>query len=263
MKRDKAFKELMKYRKHIMTYGKMVAFDNPDKLGIDELEALIARIFEELNKIDMSLGYEYHDTGLKAPDGVSRERQEELFINFIDWYKVIQTPNSQVYDYVMEHYPKEKYPRILCVGDGENCHLGRMLAAEGYHVVSVDPVARRELSGATGIPQISESKGGKFKVVQAEFYKDSTDMIDWASVIVGSKIPQCAEQLIGLKKPTVFNISKNAEIHNMKFRGTSIKSSEQLTSEIAKCSGVKLRRTKLNDEEPILFICDPREREDR
>lgn len=66
-------------------------------------------------------------------------------------------------------------------------------------------------------------------------------MIDWANLIVGGKVPQIAEELVGLHKPALFSISANAEIYKMRFKGTFIKSSDQLSREIAKCPGVIVR----------------------
>lgn len=256
MEKEEALKATMAYRENLIRYGKQVAFENPDKLTIEQIKALEERIFKELNEIDMSLGYPYHDIGMTVSDEVSKEQQENLYRDFLDWYQVVPTLSGEIYQYVMQKYPTDKFSKVLCVGDGEKCHLGRKLAMKGYRVVSVDPVAEKRFSGKIG------NEGGKLHVVKGEFYRNSTDMIDWADVIVGSKIPQCAEELVESRKPAVFNISSNAEIYNMRFKGNLIQSSEQLVSEIAKCSGVSLKRRKsLLNEERILFVCEGREKE--
>lgn len=265
MEKNRAMQELVKYREKLIQYGKVVAEENPDHLEADELQALIYRIFDELNKIDMGLGYPYHDVGMKIPDTVTPERTEELFIGFIDWYNIIKTPTSRIYNYVVENYSLERYPKILCVGDGENSHLGRKLAMKGYNVVSVDPEASKVFSGRVknGV-QKSAGTYGKFHVVKGGFYNNSEDMIDWANLVVGSKVPQCAEDLVSIGKPAVFNISTNAEIYNMRFKGVPITSSKTLVQELSKCSGVSVKRDRneiLNDDD-LIFVCNGRERVD-
>ena len=256
MEKKEALEATMEYRNNLIMYGKKVILENPDNLTKEEIKALEERIFKELNKIDMSLGYPYHDVGMTVPAGISKEQQEILFIDFIDWYQVIPTPSGQIYKYVIQNYSLDRYSKVLCVGDGEKCHLGRKLAMKGYSVVSVDPVAAKNFSGKLG------DEGRKLHVVKGEFYRNSTDMIDWANLIVGSKIPQCAEELIVSGKSAVFNISNNAEIYNMRFKGNLIQSSKQLIGEIDKCEGVSLKKIKdILGEESILFVCEERKKE--
>lgn len=258
MNKEQAFEELMKYREGLVINGKRLAIENPDKLKREELEALVEKIFKELNKIDMSLGYEYYDTGIKSRHVVSEDRVQELYIDFLDWYDIMKTPSNMLFDYIKENYSTEKYRRILCVGDGQCSHLGRKLADTGYNVVSVDPLARKEFT-----IKKDERKTGKLHVIQGKFLRTSTDMIDWADLIVGAKVPQCAEELIELKKEAVFNISKNAEIHAMRFNGVPITSSKVLEDEISKCKGVTTKRFKLyNGEESLIFISKQREKEE-
>lgn len=59
MKPEQAYEELMKYREGLIECGKRLTKENPDRLSIQEFEALVEKIFAELNKIDMSLGYPY------------------------------------------------------------------------------------------------------------------------------------------------------------------------------------------------------------
>lgn len=259
-------REVIRYREKLLECGKLFSFENPDNLSSDEILAVVDRVFNEINKIDMSCGFPYHDTGIRLPKSISKDRQEELFIDFIDWYQVIETPSGQVYQYVLKHYPRNKFPRILCVGDGEKCHLGRKLAMQGYDVVSVDPLADKKFSGRinNGV-QKSETNQGKFHVIKGTFHKTSEDMINWANVIVGAKVPLCAEELIGLKKPAVFNISANANIYNMRFKGKKIEDSKDLSREIKKCEGVTVEKIQngYKKEGSELYICDPRLRSDR
>lgn len=246
----------MKYRNGLLEKGKLVNLENPDRLTQDQMIALTENIFREVDKIDMQMGYPHHDTGLRRPASISEAEQHRLFVDFIDWYQIIKTPSQDILDYVLEKYPADKFPKILCVGDGESCHLGRKLAMRGYKVISVDPVARREFSGS-GIGE----NGGSLKVLQKKFSKKSTDMIEWSDVIIGSKIPECVEDLVQINnRPTVFNISGNAEIYNMKFKGKPIKSSKQLIEELRKCDGVETRLGHENaiGENAIFFTGDGR-----
>lgn len=250
MTEQEAYKAVIEYRSGLIKYGQMYIQENPDKLTRDECEALLAKIFGELNRIDMQFGYEYHNTGHTIPKGISPTHLDYLFHDFLDWYNVIPTPSNYIYSYVLKNYPVESFSKILCVGDGQNCHLGRKLAANGYMVVSVDPEARREFSFDSG------KSGGKLRIAKECFSRKSEEMIDWADLIVGSKVPQIAEELVGLRKPTLFSISTNAEIYKMRFKGTFIKSSDQLSREIAKCPGVTVRTLGNGIRKEELFECD-------
>ena len=250
----------MKYRKGLLEKGQMANFENPDRLTLDEMTALTEKIFSEVDKIDCSMGYPHHETGIRRPESISKQDQHELFMDFIDWYQIIKTPSNDILNYVLQKYPAEKFPKILCVGDGKNCHLGRKLAMKGYKVVSVDPVARKEFAG--NFKGDVGAEGGRLRVIQGEFHKTSTDMINWADVIVGSKVPMCAEDLVQVNKPTVFNISNNPEIYNMRFKGVPIKSKRQLVRAISRCSGVQVKDGSKNEKEEtsIFFVRDERER---
>lgn len=259
MNEQQAYEELMKYKEGLIKCGKKVSAENPDRLSIRELEALVERIWKELNGIDVSLGYPPINMILKNTHGISEDRVHELYLDFLDWYDVIKTPSNSLFSYIQENYPVEKYRQILCVGDGQCSHLGRKLADKGYNVVSVDPLARKEFSSKR-----SERKKGKLHVVRGKFFRTSTDMIDWADLIVGAKIPECAEELIGLRKESVFNVSNNAEIYRMRFKGVPITSSKVLMNEIGKSKGVTTVNFKRYDNEDTIpiFVSKPRELED-
>lgn len=249
-----------KYRDNLVEYGKKVSIENPDKLNDEEMMALLDRIFSQINEIDMSLGYEYHAVPVSLPKSITKDRQEELFLDFIDWYQVIDTPSSKIYKYVTKNYDAKRYPKILCVGDGENCHLGRKLAMAGYNAVSVDPLARKVFSTKIGNGQIKNN--GSLHVTTASFFDNSSNMIEWADVIVGSKVPLCAEALIAQKKPAIFSISNNVEIYNMKFKGQQINSSQELVEAIRKCPSVRIEREEDNRPGDLLFVCNERQREE-
>lgn len=229
-------KMTLEFRKQLIEKGKQVNFENPDNLDTNQLIALTEKIFSVINEIDVALGYPEHPTGLTKPRSVSKKEQSELFHNFLDWYEIVSTPNQYLYQYVIKHYPKSKYSQILCVGDGENCYLGRKLAMKGYKVISIDPIARREFSEEG----MSEDGEGMLCVVKDKFSKDSKGLIDWANLVVGVKVPMCVPDLVNLPKPTAFSISANPEIYNMSFKGTKITSAQQFKRLIERCTGIRV-----------------------
>lgn len=246
------------YRQKLIEYGRKVMFENPDRLSPAEVDALTQKVLTEINSLDVAAGLPSHKMDFR-PHGVPESRVHELYLDFLDWYDIVKSPATALYDYVRLSYPKDKYRKILCVGDGENCHVGRKLAALGYDVVSVDPEARKEFS----MPRKVKG-GGRLHVVRAEFFNSSENMIDWADLIIGPKVPQCAESFIGLKKEAVFTISKNPEIHDFRFKGVPVTSEKVLVDQIRKCKGVVTK--KLNrypdEESPILvFISKPVQKE--
>ena len=249
--------EIVRFRTEVIEKGREVLYTNPDRLSDDEFQALIYTIFEKINELDMSSGCEYHDTGVKCPEGISRARCEQLFVDFLDWYRIIETPSNIVYDEVTKNFPASKYKRILCVGDGMCSHLGRKLAEAGYEVVSVDPDARKEFSGK------AKNRKGKLHVTKAQFFRNSEDMQDWADLICGSKITEFVEEVVGAKKPAVFTISDNAEIYQMRFKGRPIYSSSDLDEELRKIKGVTARKIEdeFEDDRISIYVYTPVQRE--
>lgn len=249
--------EIARFRTEVIEKGREVLYTNPDRLSDDDLQALIYTIFEKINELDMSTGLPYHDTGVKCPDGISKARCEQLFVDFLDWYRIIETPSNIVYDEVTKNFPASKYKRILCVGDGMCSHLGRKLAEAGYEVVSVDPDARKEFSGK------AKNGKGKLHVTKAQFFRNSEDMQDWADLICGSKITEFVEEVVGAKKPAVFTISDNAEIYQMRFKGRPIYSSSDLDEELRKIKGVTARKIEdeFEDDRISIYVYTPVQRE--
>ena len=253
----KAFEEVVKYREGLINYGREVVFTNPDRLSDKELQALVYTIFERINELDMACGLPYHNTGMPMPNSVSKDRANELFVDFLDWYEIIQTPANKVYSEVVKNFPVSKYKRVLCVGDGMCSHLGRKLAEAGYEVVSVDPYARKEFSGK------AKNGNGKLYVTQASFFRTSGDMQDWADLIVGSKITEFVEEIANSKKPAVFTISDNAEIYHMRYNGKPIRKSKDLENELEKVKGITVKniRDELSDDITKVYCYEPKERD--
>jgi hypothetical protein len=230
----KEMKLVKDYRQKLIDHGKKVSIENPDKLNDKALKTLSQIILDDLDELDRSLGFEPHKVKIVDDKDEDEDIKNYLFREFVDWYRIIDTPSNIIYDYVIKNYPVDDNPNVLCVGDGLNCHLGRKLAMEGYEVISIDPVARTDFDGMIG--------KGYFEAFHRKFSKDNKDykkMVNWASIIVGSKVPMLVNELVGIEKPTIFNISTNAEVHNIIYNGIKITSSEVLDRELSKTPGVE------------------------
>lgn len=235
------------YRENLLNSGKHLTLYNPDHLQQDEVLAITAEIFEQINKIDMELyKLPYHETNIKRPKSISDSRFKELFTDFIDWYQVIPTPSQAVLDYVLKNYSKSDFHNILCVGDGEKSHLSRKLAMHGYHVISIDPFADTNLP----LDKEIQSSSGSFLAKKGIFSSSSSADINWANLIVGSKIPTIVEDILQVQnKPAVFTISTNADRYNMKFQGVPIWSHEQFTNLIKSQPNIKTSEFKQHDDD--------------
>lgn len=223
------------FRRNLIEKGKQVTKENPDRLSADQLTALTEKILREINGISRELGYPTQKIEIRKPESISEDEQEDLFYEFIDWYDIVHTPNIYLYEYVLKHYPKSKYSQIVCVGDGQNCHLGRKLAMKGYKVISVDPLARKEFSST----ERTEDGEGMLRVIKGKFFASSKDLVDWAHLVIGAKVPECVPDLVNLPKPTVFSISADPEIYHMKFKGIPVTSAKKYRKLIKKCPGIR------------------------
>ena len=233
-------------RNKLVKYGRIFSETNPDNLPLDELAAVTTKILRKIDEIDRKFGYPAHL--IPTPpiaENVTSSRTNELYVGFLDWYDIIPGPGKAVYDHILKKYPKEKYQKILCVGDGIKSHLGRKLAMQGYNVVSWDPVAD------TNLPLDEEiiKAGGDFVAKDWFFSSKSYQTIDWADLIVGSKIPNVAEEILSVgSKPAVFTISGKPEKYNMTFKGIPIKSEKQFAKLIKQSKGVKAQEYIYNDD---------------
>lgn len=223
------------FRRNLIEKGKEVTKENPDRLSGEQLTALTEKILREINAISRELGYPTKQIGIRKPENISEDEQEELFYEFIDLYDLVKTQNTYLYEYVLKHYPKSKYSNVVCVGDGKNCHLGRKLAMKGYKVISVDPLARKEFADT----DMSEYGDGSLSVIKGKFFSSSKELIDWAHLIIGAKVPECVPHLVNLPKPTAFSISADPEIYHMKFKGIPITSAKRYRKLIKKCPGIR------------------------
>lgn len=254
MTREEEVDEIIKYRTKLIECGKKVIFENPDRLSVEEIDALTQRILTELNNLDVSFGMPSHQMNFRN-HRVDRFRVEEMYMDFLDWYDIVKSPANALYDYVRTNYPVKKYKKILCVGDGKCSHIGRKLASIGYDVVSVDPEADKKFKIAR-----KSKDAGRLHIVRGSFISSSEPMIEWADLIIGPKVPQCAEEFIDCDKEAVFTISRNPEIHDMRFRGVPVTSEKVLVDEIKKCKGIQIKKYDryLDGNHPIqIFVSKP------
>ena len=200
--------------------------DNPDYLS-DFYKNILRKFYNDSD----SEKKEWMNTNLK-------NLVRGLNLDFVDWCELVKTFNVYMRDFILREYPlSDGYKKVLCVGDGEKCHLGRKLAMQGYRVVSVDPMAQKNFS-CSNIRAVNNNGKGSIFVVKRPFTEDSIDMINWADIIVGSKVPMLAETLLKMPKPVIFNVSANSEIHNISFGGKKVESGENLQQWISNSKGV-------------------------
>lgn len=236
----------------IKNYLEKYCRENPDRLSNNEKKALS----DYYNKPDEEIKKELCSLILIAKDKYSELKNksdneiiewlflefkkwgESLNSDFVDWFELQKTFNVYMRDFIIREYPLgDRYRKVLCVGDGEKCHLGRKLAMQGYRVVSVDPLAQKEFI-CSNIRTVNNSDKGSIYVVKRPFTKESIDMINWADIIVGSKVPMLAEILLEMPKPVIFNVSLNSEIHNISFGGKPVESGKDLQQWISASKGV-------------------------
>ena len=198
------------FNKYLLTEAANYRNNNPDYLTAEELNSFSSKIFEVIMALNR---------GKRLDDFKS----DELLNNFFDWNEIRDTPSNRVLKVVLEKYPLEKYKNILCVGDGEKCHLGRKLAKHGYNVFIMDPIAK--------VPD-----GERYRVFSGfeGYYTYNHPFNNEADLIVGAKVPQIAEHIIRSGKKSIFTLSANPEIHQFNFAGIFIESMEQLESLIKK-----------------------------
>ncbi len=112
------------------------------------------------------------------------------------------------------------------------------------------------------LKELLNGEYGSLHVVNGKFFDTSEDMIEWADIIVGVKVPLCAEDLTKVAKPTIFSISNNPEIYNMRFNGNPITSAKLLENEIEK--NPKVKRVNFRNylgQMSYIYVCDGNQRE--
>lgn len=233
----------LRYRDALIRHRSKVLVENPDKLENLELAVLSYKIYKEIKKIDDGLP-EHLRSYIYFPDVPPFDESEEfkafsnfLFCEFVDWYDLMPTINNNLLTFILNKYPANISPNIICVGDGQFCHLGRKLSQNGYKALSIDPEINTNVI----------HNDGKFHCLDREFSLQDEDIIRWASLIVGPKVPQCTEMLLNCPKPTVFSISMNPEIYNMTVGGVLITSHDQLDKIIRHTAGVTTYRRKFTN----------------
>lgn len=243
MEKDRIINEVTqaKYREILLKRLKEYRRDNPDRLTEEEFCGLEMEAFEHLAPIEIMMGVK--DRFIPKRANVSKNLRKSLMMDFLDWYEILGMYSHTVLEQVKRYFPVEQYHRILCVGDGEKCHLGRKLAKLGYDVISMDPLAKYRIENVDDL----RNNGGSFKI-STDFFSHEHPIISSSDLIVGSKVPSVCEEMLLSGKPTVFTISANPEIYDMEFSGVSITSHDQLVALIQeKYPNVMLSRYPMSD----------------
>ena len=240
----------LRYRDSLIKHREKVLAENPDKLENLELAVLSYKIYKEIQKIDDGLP-EHLRSHVSFPNVPPFDESEEfnafshyLFGEFVDWFDLIPTISNNLLTFVLNRYPVDTFPNIVCVGDGQFCHLGRKLAQKGYKALSIDPEINTNVI----------LNDGKFHRIDREFSLQDEDIIRWANLIVGPKVPQCTEIFLNCPKPTVFSISKNPEMYKMTVNGQLITSHKQLDEIIRHTTGVTTFKRRTTN--PLEGVCE-------
>ena len=67
---------------------------------------------------------------------------DDLLMEFFVYSNVVKDLQKDFLKYIMEHYPPNKFPKVLEVAAGKVCNLGQQLKSNGYKVTSIDPNIR-------------------------------------------------------------------------------------------------------------------------
>lgn len=232
------------------------------KIGFDSIEDIISNFVNEKGLRSKKTANQYesmilflllHDyykeklsqEGFKKLNDVLTNCGDDFFDDFIDWYEIEKTYNTELRNKICELYPVKDYPRILCVGDGINCHLSRKLAKEGYKVVCVDPKSNNKFS----CPKVKEKDNtvGSILVINDFFSSNSKKLIDETDLIVCSKGPMIVPDILKSGKRAMFTVSENAEIYDIVLDGIRITSGAQLERLIENNYNVQTIKMNIDD----------------
>ena len=219
---------------------------NPDKLSSKELEllmlSLVYTLGETLGKsqIERIIGQEEATRLREEYSSLSpqdRLHAEILESDFVDYYQIFPTPSQAVYEKVIKYFPREQFKRVLCVGDGRRCHLGRKLASDGYEVVCMDPLSSRVVGES-----FDHNNGGKLKIV-SDYFNSRCQLLPYVDVVVGSKIPDIAADVVNSGKPYVFTTSLNPGVNSrIVIHGVTVTSYQQMDALLRGAPGIRVEK---------------------
>ena len=174
---------------------------------------------EEKNKLRQQL-LEY----ARNPKG----EVDDLLMEFFVYSNVVKDLQKDFLKYIMEHYPPNKFPKVLEVAAGKVCNLGQQLKSNGYKVTSIDPNIRI----ASNDPRV---KG--IKLLKRKFTPDFSVLP--YDVIVGYNACPTAGNLLKInKRPTVFTICDAPETDGKLDIGVDVNSKQEFINELEKINGV-------------------------
>ena len=149
-------------------------------------------------------------------------------MEFFVYSNVVKDLQKDFLKYIMEHYPPNKFPKVLEVAAGKVCNLGQQLKSNGYKVTSIDPNIRI----ASNDPRV---KG--IKLLKRKFTPDFSVLP--YDVIVGYNACPTAGNLLKInKRPTVFTICDAPETDGKLDIGVDVNSKQEFINELEKINGV-------------------------
>jgi len=180
---------------------------------------------------------------------------DDLLMEFFVYFNVVKDLQKDFLNYIMEHYPPSKFPKVLEVAAGKVCNLGQQLKRNGYKVTSIDPNIRI----ASNDPRV---KG--IKLLKRKFTPDFSVLP--YDVIVGYNACPTAGNLLKInKRPTVFTICDRPETDGKLDIGVDIKSKQEFINELEKRNGCvkQIGQLTIVDNSRVLEVndlsCDQRE----
>lgn len=195
---------------------------------------------EEKNKLRQQL-LEY----ARNPNG----GVDDLLMEFFVYSGISKDLQKDFFNYIMEHYPPSKFPKVLEVAAGKVCNLGQQLKRNGYKVTSIDPNIRIA-------PNDSRVKG--IKLLKRKFTPDFS-VLPYDVVIGYNACPTAGNLLRINKRPTVFTICDAPETDGKLDIGVEVSSKEEFIKELEKRNGfiTKVGYLTIVDNSRILEIDNP------
>lgn len=232
--------------------------ENPDKLTKEQKDILLYTMFNSTFALALFLEEDNNElftnnelktiqeftrkiAAIKDPlaRGVIDEIGGLLKESFIDSSQITPTVSQSVYEMTKQYFPRDSFKTILVVGDGIHSHMGRKLASDGYNVVCMDPLPVLNINLES---EFDRSNGGSLKIMNVPFHY-THPIKDYVDAIVGSKIPDCAEQVVRAGKPCLFTLSLNPGANSIiTIYGERMTNYPQMANSIKNAPGIKAVR---------------------
>lgn len=181
----------------------------------------------------------------RNPDFLNNEEKKELFhelpkyaenpnipvtynlIHFLEYAKIISSPEEDFLKYIISKYPKSKFPRVLEVATGRTCSFAQKLRQNGYMVTAMDPDIKIK---------IGDERAKGIKLLKRKFIPDFD--ISKYNIVVGFNACPAAGALLSVKSiPSVFTICDMPETDGKLDIGENIDSKQTFLQELIKRKG--------------------------